>query len=101
MLPPLPCCGWVHNTSFGKRDLLTENSQLNINIPLLESSHVRTMDAEQYPDCIKDLPKAKIPMEGVQAWIAQGATHQVAFFEIEPIGIVPPHSHTAQYGFVI
>ena len=59
------------------------------------------MDAEHYPDCIKALPKAKIPMEGVQAWIAQGDAFQVAFFEIEPIGIVPPHSHSAQYGFVI
>ncbi|NHJ13286.1 MAG: cupin domain-containing protein [Candidatus Thorarchaeota archaeon] len=59
------------------------------------------MDAEHYPDCIKVLPKAKIPTEGVQAWIAQGGAFQVAFFEIEPIGIVPPHSHSAQYGFVI
>jgi quercetin dioxygenase-like cupin family protein len=59
------------------------------------------MDPESYPDCIKDLPKAKIPMEGVQALIAQGVTFQIAFFEIEPIGKIPPHSHSAQYGFVI
>jgi quercetin dioxygenase-like cupin family protein len=59
------------------------------------------MDTEAYPDCIKNLPKAKIPMQGVQAWIAQGVAFQVAFFEIAPIGIVPPHSHSAQYGFVI
>ena len=59
------------------------------------------MDAEPYPDCIRELPKAKIPLEGVQAWIAQGVEFQVGFFEIEPIGIVPPHSHSAQYGFVI
>ena len=59
------------------------------------------MTAEPYPDCIRRLPKAKIPFEGVQAWIAQGAECQVGFFEIEPIGVVPPHSHSAQYGFVI
>ena len=59
------------------------------------------MTAESYPDCIKRLPKAKIPFEGVQARIAQGVDFQVGFFEIEPIGIVPPHSHGAQYGFVI
>ena len=59
------------------------------------------MDAEVYPDCIKDLPKAKIPMQGVHAWMAQGESFQIAFFEIQPIGIVPPHSHKAQYGFVI
>ncbi|TFG32522.1 cupin domain-containing protein [Candidatus Thorarchaeota archaeon] len=59
------------------------------------------MDVEEYPDCIKELPKAKIPMQGVQARIAQGVAFQIAFFEIEPIGTVPPHSHNAQYGFVI
>ncbi|MFX1483590.1 MAG: cupin domain-containing protein [Promethearchaeota archaeon] len=59
------------------------------------------MTAESYPDCIKSLPKAKIPFEGVQAHIAQGAQFQIGFFEIEPIGVVPPHSHSAQFGFVI
>lgn len=59
------------------------------------------METEPYPPCIKDLPKAIIPMQGVQAWIAQGVAFQVAFFEIEPIGTVLPHKHGAQYGFVI
>lgn len=59
------------------------------------------MSVEPYPSCIRDLPKAKISLKGVQARIAQGAEFQVGFFEIEPIGIVPPHSHGAQYGFVI
>ncbi|MFW9869537.1 MAG: cupin domain-containing protein [Candidatus Thorarchaeota archaeon] len=59
------------------------------------------MTIEAYPDCIKSLPRAKMPLEGVQAWIAQGVEFQVVFFEIDPIGIVPPHSHSAQYGFVI
>ena len=31
----------------------------------------------------------------------QGENSQAGFFEIEPIGIVAPHSHGAQYGFVI
>lgn len=60
-----------------------------------------TMTSEPYPDCIKNLPKAKIPFDGVKAYIVQGESTQVGFFEIEPIGIVPPHSHGAQYGFVI
>ena len=59
------------------------------------------MPTENYPDCIQNLPKAKIPFQGVQAYIAQGSQFQVGFFEIEPIGVVPPHSHSAQYGFVI
>ena len=59
------------------------------------------MSIEPYPSCIRELPKAKIPLKGVQAWIAQGVEFQVGFFEIEPVGTVPPHSHGAQYGFVI
>ncbi|MHA1965450.1 MAG: cupin domain-containing protein [Candidatus Thorarchaeota archaeon] len=59
------------------------------------------MSTEAYPDCIRNLPKAKMKFQGVQAYIAQGAQFQIGFFEIEPIGVVPPHSHGAQYGFVI
>ncbi len=59
------------------------------------------MSVESYPDCIRKLPKAKVPFQGVQAWIAQGDEFQIGFFEIEPIGVVSPHSHKAQYGFVI
>ena len=59
------------------------------------------MTDSSYPECITSLPKAKIPLEGVQAWVAQGADHQIVFFEIEPIGKIPPHSHGAQFGFVI
>ncbi|MGY5852500.1 MAG: cupin domain-containing protein [Candidatus Thorarchaeota archaeon] len=53
-----------------------------------------------YPDCIKNLPKAKIDFPGVQGWVAQGDNHQIVFFEIEPTGEVPPHSHAAQFGSV-
>lgn len=59
------------------------------------------MKSEPYPECIKSLPKAKIPFEGVKAYILQGKTSQAGFFEIEPIGVVSPHSHGAQFGFVI
>ncbi len=62
---------------------------------------VTIMPTEEYPDCIRNLPKAKMSFQGVQAFIAQGEQFQVGFFEIEPIGVVPPHSHGAQYGFVI
>jgi quercetin dioxygenase-like cupin family protein len=56
---------------------------------------------EAYPECIRNLPKAKIPLQGVQGWLAQGSDFQVVFFEIEPIGSIPPHSHKAQYGIVL
>jgi quercetin dioxygenase-like cupin family protein len=59
------------------------------------------MTDSSYPDTITSLPRAKISLEGVQAWVAQGKDHQIVFFKIQPIGKIPPHSHAAQYGFVI
>ena len=54
-----------------------------------------------YPDRIKSLPKVKLALQGVQGWLAQGNDFQVVFFEIEPIGSIPPHSHQDQYGIIL
>ncbi len=54
-----------------------------------------------YPDLIRNLPEADIPMDGVRGWILQSGNHQAVFFDIEPVGEVPPHSHCAQWGVVL
>ena len=54
-----------------------------------------------YPDMITQLPEAHIPFKGVRGWLSQGKDHQIVFFDIEPIGKVPEHSHKAQWGIVI
>ena len=54
-----------------------------------------------YPELIRNLPEADIPQEGVKGKILQGENHQIVFFEIEPIGEVPPHSHGEQWGIVV
>jgi quercetin dioxygenase-like cupin family protein len=54
-----------------------------------------------FPEIITRLPRAKIPFQGIRGWISQAADHQVVFMEIEPIGEVAPHSHSAQWGIVI
>ncbi|MFX0016294.1 MAG: cupin domain-containing protein [Promethearchaeota archaeon] len=59
------------------------------------------MNDGKFPEIITSLPQAEISMEGVQAWIAQGRDFQIVFFEIEPTGVVPPHSHSAQWGIVV
>ncbi|MFW9995551.1 MAG: cupin domain-containing protein [Candidatus Odinarchaeota archaeon] len=56
---------------------------------------------DQYPDIIRSLPEADVSLPGVQAWLAQGKNFQIAFFDIEPIGELPPHSHKAQFGVVL
>ena len=54
-----------------------------------------------YPGCITGLPEIDVPMEGVLGFLSQGQGHQVVFFEIEPIGEVPLHSHGEQWGVVV
>ncbi len=54
-----------------------------------------------YPDIIKTLPKVDINIDGIEAWLAQGETFQIVFFEIQPGVTIPPHSHKAQYGMLI
>ena len=59
------------------------------------------MPDDIYPDVITNLPEADIPFPGVRGRLSQGEDHQVVFFDIEPIGEVPPHSHGEQWGVVI
>ena len=59
------------------------------------------MAADSFPEMITDLPRADLPLDGVRAWISQAETHQVVFFDIDPIGEVPPHSHGNQWGIVV
>ena len=59
------------------------------------------MSANQYPDLITRLPMADVPMAGVRGWLSQAKDHQIVFFDIEPVGEIPPHSHGEQWGIVV
>ena len=54
-----------------------------------------------YPGFVKQFPEVDVPLEGVRGWLSQAEQHQIAFFEIEPIGTIPLHSHGAQWGIVV
>ncbi|MFQ6069267.1 MAG: cupin domain-containing protein [Candidatus Aminicenantales bacterium] len=54
-----------------------------------------------YPEMIRKLPEINVPFKGLRGWLIQGGSHQVVFFDIEPIGKVPPHTHCAQWGIVL
>jgi len=58
------------------------------------------MNVKRYPDCIRALARARVPLSGVQGWVAQGKEFQMVFFEIESGVRVPPHSHGEQFGYV-
>ena len=55
----------------------------------------------EYPKMITDLPEADIPFEGIRGWLMQTTTQQLVFMELDPIGGVPEHSHSAQFGVVL
>ena len=59
------------------------------------------MPDKGFAQFIKNLPEADIPFPGVRGWLSQGKDNQVVFFEIEPIGEVPVHTHGEQWGVVI
>ena len=57
--------------------------------------------SEIFPDPIKNLPEADIPIEGIKAYLSQSDTHQIIFMEFEKDADLPEHSHAAQIGIVL
>jgi quercetin dioxygenase-like cupin family protein len=58
-------------------------------------------DNTVYPDMIRNLPEADIPVEGVRGWLMQTSNQQVVLFDIDQTAHVPPHSHCAQWGLMV
>ncbi len=58
-------------------------------------------DGTVYPEMIRNLPQVDVPFEGVRGWLMGGDRRQIVFFDIQPVGQVPPHSHCAQWGIVL
>jgi len=54
-----------------------------------------------YPELIEGLPDIDVALEGVRGKLLQGLDRQVVFFDIDPIGAIPLHSHGAQWGIVV
>ena len=56
---------------------------------------------EIFPDAVKNLPLADIPIEGLKAYLSQGSDHQILFMEFDKDTDLPEHSHESQYGIVL
>ena len=57
--------------------------------------------SEIFPQPIRELPEADIPLEGVKAYLSQSASHQIIFMEFGKDVDLPEHAHAAQVGIVL
>ncbi|MQC27266.1 MAG: cupin domain-containing protein [Chloroflexi bacterium] len=56
---------------------------------------------DPFPEPIRKLPLADIPLKGVTAYLAQGKEQQTLFMFFEEDVELPEHAHKAQWGLVI
>lgn len=54
-----------------------------------------------FPEPIRNLPEADIPLEGIRAYLSQSRDHQLIFMQFANDVELPEHSHAAQVGFVL
>ena len=54
-----------------------------------------------FPEPIRNLPKADIPLDGLTAYLSQSDNHQILFMEFEKDVDLPEHSHADQVGIVL
>lgn len=56
---------------------------------------------EIFPEPIRNLPEADIPLEGIKAYLSQSDDHQILFMQFMEDVDLPEHAHGAQTGFVL
>jgi quercetin dioxygenase-like cupin family protein len=54
-----------------------------------------------FPEMIQGLPEVDVSLKGIRGWLLQSEDKQVVFFDIEPVGEMPAHSHCGQWGIVV
>ncbi|MCX6152277.1 MAG: cupin domain-containing protein [Ignavibacteriales bacterium] len=56
---------------------------------------------EIFPQPIKNLPQADIPIKGITSYLSQAVNHQIIFMEFSEDVEVPEHFHESQWGIVL
>jgi hypothetical protein len=54
-----------------------------------------------FPEPVRRLPLADVPLSGCTAYLSQHSDHQILFMKFEEDVEVPAHSHRAQWGIVL
>jgi quercetin dioxygenase-like cupin family protein len=57
--------------------------------------------SEIFPEPIRNLPEADVPLKGVKTYLSQSETHQIIFMEFDEDVEAPEHSHESQWGIVL
>ena len=57
--------------------------------------------SETFPEPIRNLPEADIPLKGIKAYLSQAENHQIIFMEFSEDVDLPEHSHASQWGIVL
>ncbi len=57
--------------------------------------------SEMFPEPIRNLPEADIPLKGVKAYLSQSENHQIIFMEFSEDVEATEHSHESQWGIVL
>ena len=64
-------------------------------------SFMKDWDNTPYPEMIRNLPEIDIPIKGIRGWLLENDKKQAVFFDIEPVGVIPPHTHCSQWGIML
>jgi quercetin dioxygenase-like cupin family protein len=54
-----------------------------------------------FPEPVRRLPEADIPLDGLRAYLSQADDHQILFMEFEEDAELPEHSHEGQFAIVL
>ncbi len=54
-----------------------------------------------FPEAIRNLPEADIPIAGLTAYLSQDKNHQIVFMHFSQDAEVPVHAHGAQWAIVL
>ncbi len=57
--------------------------------------------SEIFPEPIRSLSEADIPLDGIKAYLSQAENHQILFMEFSEDVEVIEHSHEAQWGVAL